>query len=164
MFKKIKNVLLWALVAVTLVSSINLEVFAAENPVEDGEEVENLEAIIECYENDSGIAPITSFGNATITVSRGDRGMEVCITTVVNGTASIVGVKDIKIKHKVWWGWDTVATSSGGCVYDSEGMSCTLYYAGAIQGDSYKISCVHYADVDGYHELKSETTDFIYNF
>lgn len=164
MVKQIKSLLLWTLMVILLVGFMDMEVLGAEIPVEDEETVEILDAKVERYESDSGIMLMTRFGDATITVSRGDRGMEVCITTVVNGTASIVGVKDIKIKHKVWWGWDTVATSSGGCVYDSEGMSCTLYYAGAIQGDTYKISCVHYADVDGYHELESETTDFIYNF
>ena len=162
--RRIKNVVLWMLVSVILVSAMNLEALAAEIPGDGEGGSEVLEAIIEEYQSDSEVAPITSFGNATISVTRGDRGMVVCIITAANGTASIIGVKDIKIKHKVWWGWDTVATSSGGYMNNSGGMSCTVYYPGAIQGDTYKISCVHYADVDGYRELPSETTDFIYNF
>lgn len=152
------------LIAVMLVSVMDLDVLAAGIHVNGEGGVEVLEAKIEEYEYNAGIAPITSFGNATITVSRGDRGMEVCIITATNGIASVIGVKDIKVKHKVWWGWDTVATSTGGCVYNTDAMSCTLYYADAIQGDTYKISCVHYADVDGYHELESETSGIIYNF
>lgn len=164
MVKQIKSLLLWTLMVILLVSFMDMEVLGAEIPVEDEETVEILDAKVERYESDSGIMPMTRFGNATITVSRGDRGMEVCIVTMTNGTASIIGVKDIKIKHKVWWGWETVAKSSGGYMNNSAGMSCTIYYADAIQGDTYKVSCVHYADVDGYHELESETTDFIYNF
>ena len=164
MLKKIKSVCLWTLVVALLCGSLNLEVLAAETSVDAEENVVILEAEVKVYESDSNIMPLTRFGNASIAVSRGDRGMEVCIITATDGIASIIGVKDIKIKHKVWWGWDTVATSSGGCVYNNAGMSCTVYYAGAIQGDTYKVSCVHYADVDEYRELPSETTDFIYNF
>ncbi len=164
MLKKIKNLLLWMLMLVMLLGSMNLEVLAAGNAAKDEEMVEFLEAEIKVYEPEPGIMPITRFGDATISVSRDSQGMLICITTMTDGVASIIGVKDIKVKHKVWWGWETVATSDGGYVNNSGGMSCTLHYAGAIQGDTYKVSCVHYADVDGYHELESETSGFIYNF
>ena len=150
-----------------MVGSMNLEVMAAKMCTESEGDVVNIEAQIDSYyvESESGIAPIaTRFCDASITVSRGSEGMEVTIVTLTDETASVIGVKDVKIKHKVWWGWETVATSSGGFLYNSSGISCSLVYKGAVQGDTYKISCVHYAEIDGYHELPSETTDFIYNF
>ena len=164
MIRRMRNVFSCILAVVLLLNCMDMKVFAAEFPEENAEDVEVLEAIIERFEPEFDIMPITRISDATISVSRSDKGMEIFITTMTNEVSSVIGVKDIKVKHKVWWGWDTVATSTGGCVYDASAMSCTLYYAGAIQGDSYKISCVHYADVDGYHELPSETTDFIYNF
>lgn len=164
MFKEVRNVLSLVLVVTVLIGCMNLKVLAAGNSAENEGVIVSLEAEISIYEPESGIAPITSFGDATISVSRDSQGMVICITTMTNGVASIIGVKDIKVKHKVWWGWDTVATSTGGCVYNNAGMSCTLHYADAIQGDTYKISCVHYADVDEYRELPNETSGIIYNF
>lgn len=168
MAKQIKKVLSLVLLVVTIISSTNLEVLAAEIPAEDEEKVETLEAKVDYYhhvKSDSDISVIaTRFGDTSITVGQCNEGMEIIIVTATDETASMIGVKDIKVKHKVWWGWDTVATSTGGCVYNSSGMSCTLVYKSAVVGDTYKISCVHYADVDGYREVTTETTDFIYNF
>lgn len=167
MIRQVKKIIMWITLVVIVVSSMNLTVLAEEMTVEDEEGIENLEAQIDYYHanSDSGIATIaTVFGDTSITVGRSSEGMKIFIVTSTDQTATKIGVKDIKVKHKVWWGWETVKTSSGGYLENTSGMSCTIVYENAVQGDSYKIYCVHFAEIDGYHEVVSETTDFIYNF
>lgn len=163
--KRVKKGLSLVMVCMMLVCSAGIEAFAAENTEGNSGEVVVLEAEVTPLEWDSDISTYaTVFRDATIDVSRDTNGMLIEISTIMNGTASIVGVKDVVIKHKVWWGWETAATSTGGSVSNNSGMSCSLLYRGAVQGDSYRITCVHYGDVDGYRELPNDSGDFKYNF
>ena len=84
--------------------------------------------------------------------------MYVVIHTDLNKTGSIVGVKDIKIQKKNILGiWTTVATSSGGEVTNASGCSVSVTYPGAVKGETYRVTCVHYGNVDEYRELEHET-------
>lgn len=116
----------------------------------------------------SEVSPLSDFGftDAIITVSHGDNGMDIDIATYVSAKAMVVGVKDIVVWHKNDKGkWDKVAVSSGGELFDCTGMGSQMTYTGAVWGDSYKITCVHYAQVGStFRELKHDTEEFVYNF
>ena len=54
-----------------------------------------------------------------ISICSSEAGMHIEISTCTVDMASVLGVKDIKIMKKVWYGWKTVATSNGGEVYNN---------------------------------------------
>ena len=129
-------------------------------------EVEVLEAkVIEEVEWNSEITPRTMLVDCMINVGRKSDGMHIDVTVGTVGTASVLGVKDIKIWKKNGYGkWDLVAISNGGESYNSASGGVTITYANAVVGATYKISSVHYGDVDGYIEGEIETGEFVYNF
>lgn len=106
----------------------------------------------------------TSFPNVYIDISFSSRGMLAELFVQTNDVASIVGIKDIKIQKKVWYGWSTVATSNGGENTDSSGYGCSVLYSGAEKGSTYRVLCTFYGDADGYHELAGQTDGFVCSY
>ena len=107
----------------------------------------------------------TALNDCTILFTKSSAGLHVEITTgCANGTASYLGVKDIKIEQKVWYGWKTVATSSGAQQSNCSITGLQFNYANVTVGETYRISCVHYGDYDGYHELSNQTSGFVFSY
>ncbi len=104
----------------------------------------------------------TMLTNCFILYACTDEGIDVDISTGAARTASVLGVKDIKIQKKVWYGWSTVASSDGYEIYNSASSGCSFVYTGAEEGETYRISCVHYGTVDEYTEVENETEPFVY--
>lgn len=101
--------------------------------------------------------------NCLISVYSGSSGMEVAFMTDCTQVATSVGVKDIVIKQKVWYGWKTVATSAGGQSSNCTTYMGTILYTNAIKGEEYRIICTHYADADEYTEVHGEL-DVIFTY
>lgn len=134
--------------------------------IEESIEVEVLEAkVVQDVEWNLGNMPLTMLADCMINVGRKSDGMHIDVIVGTVGTASVLGVKDIKIWKKNSRGkWELVATSNGGECYNSSIGGVTITYADAVVGATYKISSVHYGDVDGYIEGEIETGEFVYNF
>lgn len=140
---------------------------AAETSVtEESIEVEVLEAeVIEDVEGNPEIVPRTMLVDCMINVGRKSDGMHIDVIVGTVGTASVLGVKDIKIWKKNSYGrWDLVAISDGGESYNSASGGVTITYANAVFGATYKITCVHYGDVNGMEEYSNDSGEFVYNF
>lgn len=167
MVHKLKKVL-----CVFVLMAVFADVFAFESQAaetseaEESIEVEVLEAkVLENVEGNSGIAPQTMLVECMINVGRKSDGMHIDITVGTVGTASVLGVKDIKIWKKNSRGnWELVATSNGGEEYNSASSGVTIRYANAVVGATYKITCVHYGDVNGMEECDNDSGEFVYNF
>lgn len=129
-------------------------------------EVEVLEAtIIENPVWPSDIMPYTMLVDCMISVGGDDEGMHIDVITGAVGTASVIGVKDIKIYKKNWYGgWTLVATSNGGETYNHSISGVSILYKNAVKDATYKITCVHYADVNGYEENAHDSGAFVYSF
>ena len=116
----------------------------------------------------TGVKPVTNnvrtaLVNCTISLSKSSAGLHIEIKTGCgNGMASYLGVKDVKIEQKVWYGWRTIATGSGGQQSNCSIMGISIDYPNVTAGETYRISCVHYGDYDGYHELSNNTGEFVY--
>ena len=106
----------------------------------------------------------TMMVDCVISICFSEAGMHLEISTCTVGTASVLGVKDIKIMKKVWYGWKTVAISDGGEVYDHSMMGVDVLYANAEKDETYRVTCVHYADVDGYEEGTNDTGAFVFTY
>ena len=120
---------------------------------------------LECQVSESNIeinslARSTTFIDNSIDISYSADGMFVAITTGMNTTASLVGAKDIKVQIKNGNDWVTVAVSDGGEAYNTTSCVLAFTYADSIVGETYRVVCTHYGDVDGYRELYHESYGF----
>lgn len=101
--------------------------------------------------------------NADLRVSCVSNGIRFEVATGTNVISSEIGVKNIKVQKKVWYGWETVATSSG---YDTDTdmYSGASTYTGAKKAETYRITCTHYAKGSGFNlSIENSTSDFIFN-
>jgi len=128
--------------------------------------VEVLEAtVVEDLELSSEINPYTMLADCIISVGEESDGMHIGISTATVGTSSVLGVKDVKIWKKTWYGgWDLVATSPGGESQNRSTMGISIVYKNAVKNATYKITCVHYGNVDGYTEFANDSGEFVFNF
>lgn len=101
--------------------------------------------------------------NCMIRVNSSSNGMRVTFMTDCVQVASSIGVKDVEIKQKVWYGWKTVATSSGSQRSNSTSFMGEILYTGAVKGETYRIKCTHYANADEYTEVENEL-DIIFTY
>lgn len=109
----------------------------------------------------------TAFSGCTIGVMYRSTGMLIEIRTGVTQKSPVVGVKDIEVYQKVWYGWKKVAYSGGGEGYETTGVVCSMTFEGAEVGETYRIDCVHYAnmregDVVEYKEAAASSGSFTY--
>lgn len=161
MRKAVKVIMSVVMTTVLLIGNLGFTSQAADL-IHDTENPEVLEA--EVIDMGEDTVPYTSLGQCIISISGHDDGMYIDITTGADGTASVIGVKDIKIERKFWYGWSTVATCSGGEIHDRTMMGICITYANAVKDATYRISCVHYADVNGYTEGTNDTGAFVYTY
>lgn len=156
--------------ATLLAGGFQLTSFAEEiipsNGVGEFGEVEVLEAVlIEETDIPSDIMPYTMLADCTIGVRGASDGMHIDISTGAVGTASVLGVKDVKIYKKTWYGgWDLVAVCSGSESYDRTSMGISILYENAVKDAKYKITCIHYGNVNGYIEGENDSGEFTFTY
>ena len=125
------------------------------------ESVVKLECqILESDTEVNSSARSTTFIDNSIDISYSANGMYVTITTGMNTTASLVGAKDIKVQIKNGNDWVTVAVSDGGEACNTATCVLAFTYPDSIVGETYRVVCTHYGDVDGYREMYHETNGF----
>ncbi len=159
---KLKKLICYILVSCALMSAVSMNCYAAE----EQPEVEVMTAEVKVIMTvPYAQTRATVFTDTSIVASKGDAGeMLITIATGTSKLASVVGVKDIVVYKKSFLRWTEVATSTGGEAYDTYSMACELHFYGAEEGETYKISCTHYANVDGYRELENECGAFKFDF
>lgn len=110
------------------------------------------------------INPITTMFDCDITMAFRTEGLVMTFSTACVGTASVIGVKDIKVQQKMWYGWKTVLTSDGGENQNENIFSGDLTYEEAVKGKTYRVLCTHYANVDVYEEFENDTGAFKFTY
>lgn len=111
------------------------------------------------------VQPITTLFDCEIIMAfSADEGLVMDFTTSSAGEAKVIGVKDIKVQQKVWYGWKTVFISDGAESYNRATFGADLVYPDAIKDKTYRVICTHYADVDGYEEAENDTGAFKYTY
>ena len=99
-----------------------------------------------------------------ISVSCSAAGMRIEISTGTVGTASVLGIKDIVVKKKVWYGWKTVATGESVEDYNRTIVGASFLYSNAEYGETYRITCTHYANVTEYIEAENDTGGIVFTY
>lgn len=165
-FKKREKRFVNVLLAALMVSVFSMKAEAAEMiPIADAN-VKQLNMLIGDYIEGNEKININAKAmlyDCLISVNCSSSGMRVSFMTDCSQLASSVGVKDIEIKQKVWYGWKTVATSSGGSLANTYTFTGTILYTNAIKDEEYRITCTHYADADEYTEVHGEL-DVIFTY
>lgn len=127
--------------------------------------IQELSTAYQTQESDTlSIKPCTTMFNCEITMAFRKEGLVMDFTTACLGTASVVGVKDIKVQQKMWYGWKTVLTSSGAENQNESVFACSLTYEEAIKDKTYRVMCTHYANVDVYEEFENDTGAFKFTY
>ena len=112
-----------------------------------------------------GVQPVTTLVNCQIIMAcSANEGLVMTFTTSCVGLAKVIGVKDIKVQQKMWYGWKTVLVSDGAESTDRASFAADLTYAGAIKDQTYRVICTHYADYDGYEESVNDTGAFKFTY
>ncbi len=166
--REIFGVMMMALLLVSYMggTSMAAESIGLPDVSEENTKIEVLEAkIIENIEISSEISPYTMLASCIITTRGASDGMHIDISTGTVGIASVLGVKDVKIYKKTWYGgWDLVAVCSGGESYDRGSMGISILYENAVKDAKYKITCIHYGDVNGYIEGENDSGEFTFTY
>lgn len=112
-----------------------------------------------------GVQPLTTMFNCQIIMAfSADEGLVMTFTTSCVGLAKVIGVKDIKVQQKMWYGWKTVLVSDGAESVDRASFAADLTYPDAIKDKTYRVICTHYADYDGYEESVNDTGAFQFTY
>ena len=97
---------------------------------------------------DSG-AKAATLANCSIGISVSASGVEGSIKTGSTVTASKIGVKNIRIEKLVDGKWTLVGSHSGDYTTNDNAHGMNVYTSSAQKGVQYRISCTHYAVLDG---------------
>lgn len=114
------------------------------------------------YDVDGGSgARVVMLTNCAIRMTYETSSLYLEFVTGCNYEADEIGVTDIKVQKQkgiFWETWETIATSEGGYEnnsYDHIG-NCTC--TSVVKGETYRVSCTHYAYVRGvYYSLENVT-------
>lgn len=157
-------VLSLALAAMLLVAVPGVEALAAEEIVTVSPDVVEMEEFMTEVESKPGISLYATILTSNFGISFSSYCITMSISPQANRTASVVGVKNIKLQKKVWYGWDVVATGAGGEVYNATSMYWNGYYYSPEYGATYKVTYTIYANVDGYAEADIEKGNYVCSY
>lgn len=170
--KTIAKKVFGALFAVTLIFSSNsMSALAAEGV----EELTMQQGVVaeetvtgSVYEGiynvkDAALVRANAITSKSLDVSKSS-GIVIHVTTTCNFTASKVGIKNLAVQQKVWYGWKDVATMSNDYASSTWSYNASTTYSGAVSGETYRVVCTHYAiESNGVeHAQYNETGSFVY--
>ena len=132
--RNLRNILVCTAMALTLlVNAVPLTVSA-----EGADVVEVLKANPLEYQNEELQKNArTMMTDCIISVSCSAEGMRIDISTGTVGTASVLGIKDVVIRKKVWYGWKVVATGEDTEGYNGTMVGASFLYTTAEYGETY---------------------------
>jgi len=148
-----------------IVAALMIMIFAIPTPglktyAEEREVLKDDAATTIVATYNSQVQPLTTMTDCEIVLAFTGNGLEMTFSTTSFKTSSVIGVKDIKVQQKMWYGWKTVMTSSGAENYDKDIFLGELTYPDAVNGKTYRVTCVHYANHDAYEEVENDTGAF----
>lgn len=137
----------------TIMASENAVVELPENKIEI---IPDIGASVESRSN-------PSLSGCTLGIGVADNGVSLTFITRATQTANEIGVKDIVLQEKTWYGWKDISINSY-CSYNSDTYVGEIVYTGAEKGKTYRANCTHYAKFGNTEIVLSNTTDtLVYN-
>lgn len=152
MGKKIKVIL--SLVSMMCLLIGNLNVLAANK------------TFIEIPSSQVEVVPDTSSSNSVksnpslasceIGIGAVDNGLQITFVTRATQTADEIGVKNVVLQEKTWYGWKDIPASNYSTT-NSRYYIGGIVYTSATEGTTYRVKCTHYAKF-GSTELTLDNT------
>lgn len=159
MNKKIKIISLF--VAVCCLFLGNLSIVAAEDFFV---EMPNSKTEIVSKGNEVSLLsnPTLTACNVGIGISSG--GLAITFDTTASHSANEIGVKDVVLQEKTWYGgWKDIPMSNY-CTYNSDWYAGDVVYTGANKGTTYRVKCTHYAKFGSTElTLNNTSSELTYN-
>lgn len=139
----------------------NLNIFAAESP------------FVEIQRNDIDIIPITndltnersnpSLLACNVGIGIANNGLLISFDTDASHVADEIGVKNVVLQEKTWYGWKDIPISNY-CDYNSDYYMGDIVYTLATKGTTYRVKCTHYAKFGSTElTLNNTSSELVYN-
>lgn len=169
--RNVKRFLGLALAAI-LAFTVNPVSVSAKESVENMNVVAESNNIIEedvVYEGESNfemsrMARGSSISAASLRVTPRTDEILIEMITGCSFVASKVGVRDVYVQEKVWYGWKTIAQAAD---YNTNVTSFvgSCHCTNATKGKTYRVLCTHYAiESNGTeHVVENQSEEFVYN-
>ena len=92
-----------------------------------------------------------------------DNGVQVTFITTATNSANEIGVKNIVLQEKTWYGWKDIPVSNY-CTYNSDFYAGSIVYTLASKGTTYRVKCTHYAKFGSTElTLNNTSSELVYN-
>lgn len=92
-------------------------------------------------------------------------GLFVSLSSSVERPAAVIGVREIVLEEKGFFGWHEVgAPIEGACLYRTTGFLHSFTYKDAIHKKQYRVSATFYANADTYDYVRVTSTDYTYYY
>lgn len=101
--------------------------------------------------------------NCTLGIVCNPNGVTVEVLTKFSTTADEIGVKDVVLQEKTWYGWKDIKINDSSRK-NADTFSASTTYTGAEKGKTYRAKCTHYAVYGGETQtITSQTAEMVYN-
>ena len=156
---KVKKLFIFTMICCLLASNINI--LAASNDF-----IEVPQEKIEIVQEDANLAEqksSASLAGCTLGIGMSSSGLSITFTTSATQTASEIGIKNVMLQEKTWYGWKDLPISNY-YINNSDSYSGEVIYTNAVSGKTYRAYCTHYAKFGSTElTLYNETNNFVYN-
>lgn len=98
--------------------------------------------------------------SCSIGMGYSSEGLHMSFITNCSEEADEIGVSDVKVQKKLGIFWSTVGTSSGAYDTNTYNFGGSSLFTDVEYGSTYRVSCVHYAYVDGQYLSMDNQTDW----
>lgn len=132
----------------------NMNILAKENVF-----VESPQEIIEIVpETDNSVSVLSnpSLTACEVGIGIANNGLLMSFDTTATHVADEIGVKNVVLQEKTWYGWKDIPVSNY-CKYNSDFYMGDVIYTLATKGTTYRVKCTHYAKF-GSTELTLDNT------
>lgn len=160
MNKKLKFILLCAVLFSLLIG--NMSIYAAG---EDFAEMPPTTIKIVPGINNSKVALSSpSLTACEVGIGIADNGLLMSFDTTATQIADEIGVKNVILQEKTWYGgWKDIPASNY-CTYNSDFYAGDVVYTAATKGTTYRIKCTHYAKFGSTElTLNNTSSELTYN-
>lgn len=159
MGKRLKLLLLLTAIGCLFVG--NMTIFAAEKSFEEIPQSQ-IDVIAEPNNDIDLLAnPVLSACNLGIGIA--SNGVQVTFVTTATQSVNEIGVKNVVLQEKTWYGWKDIPISNY-CTYNSDIYSGGVVYTLAQKGTTYRVKCTHYAKYGSTElTLSNTSSELVYN-
>lgn len=126
--------------------------------------VEEIQVVAPSGNEEISMTSSDSLAGCSLEIGIASNGVSLTFATRATGTASEIGVKNVVLQEKQpGGGWKSIPISNH-YARGTDDYYGGVVYTGAQKGRTYKVSCTHYAIIDGHeYTLNSQTGELVYN-